>query len=276
MRNLREYHKPDTLDDALRLLTRDDVRAVPLAGGTELVATTPPDVDAVVDLGELPLTEITQDVDGLRLGGLVRLSALAESPEVQAFADGVVADVARATATSLLRNQATLAGSLLTRLPRSEFVPVLLVLDADVTLQRAEGPEAMPLVMLYDNLYEHTRQAVITEVRLPTLPDGARIRRHRVARSPADQPILSVTALTRVADGTFAEVRIAAAGIGPHPRRLTAVEDELLGVATTAEDVTSAVEPLVDQLALPDDSLASAEYRRSTLPVLVRRAVLGT
>lgn len=275
MQNLREYHKPDTLEDALHLLARDDVRTVPLAGGTQLVATPRADVDAVVDLGALSLDGIELSDDGLRLGGLVRLSALGTSEEVRGFAGGVIAEAAQIAATSLLRNQGTLAGTLLTRLPRSEVPPVLLALDAEVTLQRADGAEVLPLVMLYDDLRRHTQRAVIIEVRVPALPAGARIHRHRVARTPADQPTLTVTALTRVAEGRFTEVRIAAAGIGRRPRRLSAVEDVLFDTPAKPEAVTEAVVPLVDEFALPDDPLASADYRRAVLPVLIRRAMLG-
>jgi CO/xanthine dehydrogenase FAD-binding subunit len=38
MRNLREYHRPETLDEALHLLGREDARALPLAGGAQLTA----------------------------------------------------------------------------------------------------------------------------------------------------------------------------------------------------------------------------------------------
>lgn len=275
MQNLREYHRPETLEDALRLLSRDTARVIPLAGGTELVAVPPPDIDAVVDLNDLALDDISVEGDELVLGGLVRLTTLVESEEVRAFAGSALTDAARVAATSLLRNQGTLAGTLLTRLARSELPPVLLVLDAEVTLQHADGAEVMPLVMLYDDLERHTGGRIITDVRVPAPPAGARIHRQRVARTPADQPILAVTALTRVADAKFIEVRIAASGIGPHPRRLSAIESALLGTDTDTNAVLETVAPLVNELALPDDPLASAEYRRGVLPVLIRRVLLG-
>ncbi|HTP09512.1 MAG TPA: molybdopterin dehydrogenase, partial [Anaerolineae bacterium] len=58
LRELAEYHKPTTLDEALRLLRRTSVRTVPLAGGTSLVPSAARDVQAVVDLSALDLSYI--------------------------------------------------------------------------------------------------------------------------------------------------------------------------------------------------------------------------
>jgi len=59
MLDVKEYHRPHELADALRLLQRQDVRTVPLAGGTGLVGRGGPGVEAVVDLLELGLDYIT-------------------------------------------------------------------------------------------------------------------------------------------------------------------------------------------------------------------------
>ena len=58
LRELTEYHKPITLDEALKLLRRTRVKTVPLAGGTSLIPEAAPDVQAVVDLNALDLSFI--------------------------------------------------------------------------------------------------------------------------------------------------------------------------------------------------------------------------
>jgi CO/xanthine dehydrogenase FAD-binding subunit len=54
--NLKEVHHPVKLEEALSLLQRADVRTLPLAGGTALVGSDDPDVEAVVDLAGLGLS----------------------------------------------------------------------------------------------------------------------------------------------------------------------------------------------------------------------------
>src|SRR5690606_41271983 len=76
--NLREYHRPRDLDEALRLLQRPEIRTVPLAGGTDLVGQRNPDVEAVVDLSELGL-DTTHTEDGVpRLGAMARLATIVQ------------------------------------------------------------------------------------------------------------------------------------------------------------------------------------------------------
>jgi CO/xanthine dehydrogenase FAD-binding subunit len=273
MRNLREYHRPETLGEALSLLGRTHARTLPLAGGTQLMAEDSPDVEAVVDLEYLKLSYIESDDEGLRIGATTSLAELVDSPVVRVFADGILAEAARLAAGSLLRNQGRLAGALLARIENGDLPTVLLALDAEVLILRSEGSTRLPLAALYENL--DIRGAVLTEARVPVPPAGARIRSFRVARSPADQAILTVAALTRQAKGVLAEYRVAAAGVGPRPKRLLKLESALAAVEPATEIFRATVAREVGKLELPGDLLASAEYRRAVLPVLVRRAVTG-
>ena len=82
LRELTEYHKPATLDEALKLLRRTRLKTVPLAGGTSLVPEAARDVQAVVDLNALDLSfiktsEVSGDLRGLEIGATTKLQALA-------------------------------------------------------------------------------------------------------------------------------------------------------------------------------------------------------
>ncbi len=275
MPNIRAYERPTSLEDALRRL-HEDPRAVPLAGGTALVAYgVPAEETALVDISELPLDDIEAHEDRLVLGALASLETLARHEAVRAFAGGVLAQAAHAEATSLLRQQGRLAGALLVNLAHSELVPALLALDARVTVQHLEGPRVLPLADFYADVAAALGRGLIVRVDVPAPPPGAVARRQRVARAPRDRAILSVACVARVADGRVDLVRLAASGVGEVPRRLAEVERALRGVPATPEAVQAAAATAVATLSLPDDHRASAEYRRGVLPVLIRRGVLG-
>lgn len=275
MPNIRAYERPTSLEDALRRL-HEDPRAVPLAGGTALVAYgVPAEETALVDISELPLDDIEAHEDRLVLGALASLETLARHEAVRAFAGGVLAQAAHAEATSLLRQQGRLAGALLVNLAHSELVPALLALDARVTVQHLEGPRVLPLADFYADVAAALGRGLIVRVDVPAPPPGAVARCQRVARAPRDRAILSVACVARVADGRVDLVRLAASGVGEVPRRLAEVERALRGVPATPEAVQAAAATAVATLSLPDDHRASAEYRRGVLPVLIRRGVLG-
>jgi CO/xanthine dehydrogenase FAD-binding subunit len=275
MRNLREYCRPQTIEEALRLLTREGVRSAVLSGGTRLAAESRDDVESVIDLGGLPLAYIQSDNSGLRLGGLTRLQEMIDSPAVARFANGALTDAARLTSTRLLRNQGTLAGTLLAREVNSELAAPLLVLEAEVLIQRLEGSTTLPLADLYEDLDASIEGAIITEAFVPAPQPEARLHRCRVARTPSDRAILTVAALTSAIEGVIKEARLAAAGIGLHPRRLREIESKLKGRRARADDISAVLSRAAARIELPQDHIASADYRRSTLQVLIQRAILG-
>jgi carbon-monoxide dehydrogenase medium subunit len=68
---------------------------------------------------------------------------------------------------------------------------------------------------------------------------------------------------------TAESVLVAACGVGPRAVRLQSVERALADPASVADAASAALDDLDPQ----DDALASAWYRRSVLPTLVRRAL---
>lgn len=275
MRNLREYHRPETIEHALKLLSREGLHAAPIGGGTQLAAQSFGGLEAAIDLSALPLAYIGTDGTALRIGALTRLEELSKAPALRAFAGGLVAEAARLTCTSLLRNQGTVAGTILSGTANSELASALLVLDAEVQLQTFEGPIARHISHLLENP-ETCKRAILIEVRIPEPPFGSRINRERIARTPGDRAILSVTAVAQVVGGSIVECRIAVAGAGLRPMRLRNVETVLAGAAARADIIDSVLRKEVALLEMPDSTLASTEYRRAMLPVLISRAVLGS
>ncbi len=270
-----EYFRPKTLEQALQLLARQGVRSIPIAGGTQVVAEARSDVEALIDLAALPLDYIRADRDGIRLGSMTRLHAISDSPELRAFAGGALPKTALQSGSGLLRNQGTLGGAVLTPGAAGELGAALLVLDAEVLIQRHQILTALPLAALYEEIAASMNGAILTEVRVRAPARDACFDCQRVSRSPAGPPILAVAALTRIHRETIIACRIAVAGAGPRPRRLLDLEVLLSGLPAAREPVSSAAARASESLDLRDDTLASAEYRRSIFPVLVRRAVLG-
>ena len=70
-----EYHRPETLQDALALLARSEPVTLPLAGGTALDHSSAQQL-VVVDLQALKLDAIRSRRNFLDLGAMVKLQSL--------------------------------------------------------------------------------------------------------------------------------------------------------------------------------------------------------
>ncbi len=267
MLNLREIYKPTTIEDALKMLQQPGT--VPLAGGTALVAERRREVQAVVDLSKLGLAYIREHNGQVAIGATTTLAEFADSPMLRALSNGVAEQAAHKSAASVLRNQATLAGTLITE-PNGVLAVALLALDAQVTVVRQETKTVALADFL--SMREHLlMMALLTEIAVPMTNPRASLQ--TVARTPSDKPIVSVCAAARVENGAAHNVRIALGGVGQVAVRANGAEKALEGQALSGQLVEAAAQQAAEGLSPVGDFRGSIEYRREMAVVLTRRAV---
>lgn len=244
MLKINAYHRPQTVDEALRLLTRPNVSSVVIAGGTYLTPRLPEDADAVVDLQALGLTGISAGAGRASLGAMTTLQAVVDHPDLPPL----LRDAARREGPNTFRQAGTVGGAIAAPSQESEFVAALLVLEAQVTVQNLAGSQTIALSELLADMPTALGGGIITTVSLTT---GGATAAERVARTPADTPI--VAALAR--RDTAGSIRLALVGVAATPILVDPVTD-----------VKAAVNP-------PADFRGSTEYRRQMAATLAKRVI---
>ena len=122
---ITHYHRPQTLDEALKLLSQPNT--IPLGGGTRIAQGTPDPVQAV-DLQRLGLEPLTKHGNELRLGAMLTLQTLLDSDDCPEALQRAL----KLEAPLNLRNTATVAGTLVACDGRSPFVTALMAMDAAI------------------------------------------------------------------------------------------------------------------------------------------------
>jgi carbon-monoxide dehydrogenase medium subunit len=271
MLNLREIHKPKTIDEAIRLLKQPNT--VALAGGTGLMARkrNSARVHAVVDLNGLGLAYI-RDLDGaIEIGATTTLAEVTTSPILRGAANGVVAEAAQRSAASLLRNQATVAGTCIAE-PDGILAVALLALDTQVACVGAE----MESVALSDflTMRDHFLMCgIVTHISIPSdsLSRGSAI--DIVARTPRDNPIVSVCAALAIENQSVRVAAIALGGVGEVAARARGAEQGLVNTALDGASIERAAKAAAEGIDPPTDYRGSAEYRRAMARVLTARVL---
>ncbi len=250
-----EYHRPETLEEALQLLSRTEPPTFPLGGGTVLNQPSKQEF-AVVDLQALGLNQINSQGKVLEIGAAVRLQALLErSDALPALAQAI-----RHEAGYNLRNMATVAGTLVASDGRSPFATVMMALDAQLTLLGApDGAEPQPVISGLGNVLplrpEALVQRLITTVAIPL---NVQLAYEYVARTPADLPVVCVA----VAQWPAGRTRVVLGGFGASP--LLAMDGpQPEGAETAAREA----------FRQAGDQWASAEYRSEIAAVLTGRCL---
>jgi CO/xanthine dehydrogenase FAD-binding subunit len=264
---ITSYLRPATLEEALALLGD---RAIAVAGGTDVIRHPHVGVDTLVDLGALPLRYIRQD-RGFALGATATLTDMLEHPGLAAHLDGVIAVMLQGVGSPLLRNIATIGGHL-ARGRYSDIVPVLLALDATVTL--FDGIEhTLPLAAYYAE-GRHRSRSLITEVGLPAAGADTAAAFLKFTRVAYDFALLNCAVRVRLGrKGKVAECRVAVGEIPALAAPVAAAADHLLDGPLDDERIGMAAAIAAEEIPAQDDQRASADYRRALCRVGVRRCL---
>jgi CO/xanthine dehydrogenase FAD-binding subunit len=242
-----EYHRPETLEEALKLLGRKTPRTVPLGGGTVLSAPSEEGV-AVVDLQALGLNQVEKQGNTLRIGAAATLQILLDTEGIpEALAKAI-----RHEAAYNLRQSASVAGALVASDGRSPFAVAMLALDAQLTWQPGDMVQGLGD---YLPLRGEAPGLLVTHISIPL---NARLAYEYVARTPADLPIVAVA----VAQWPGGRTRMALGGWG-----------KAVFMALDGQDATGMPIAAENAALNAGDEWASAEYRMDVAKTLSARAL---
>jgi CO/xanthine dehydrogenase FAD-binding subunit len=242
-----EYLRPNSVDEAVRLLSEAEKVRRPLGGGTSLSRQQAGNFD-VVDLQTAGLDDIDEGAQGV-VGSMVRLDTLMAQPMVHAEIKRAI----QIDASENIRNMATLGGWLVSSDGRSIVTTSLLALDANLTW--APGNVQVRLGDWLPVRAQNQPGLLLTEVAWQT---ASQLAFEYVARSPKDRPVM-VVAVARWGSG---RTRVALGGYGQAP--IIAMD----GMGSTGVDIASR-----DACFEAEDQWASAQYRREVAAKLALRCV---
>lgn len=272
MRNLEQYLRPGSPEEAVDLKRQYGHAAVYLGGGTDLLVHKPDEARVAIDIRRAGMGEAEIRSGAAFIGGGALLRTVERA--LSEVAGGMLAAAVRDTAPWLIRNAATLAGNIANASPAADSVPALLALDARLQLLGEYEEE----VAAEDVLVGPHRTTLDDRlIRAIVIPPEACERagvffKHSRSKSDIAQVNLALTG--RRENGRLHDVRIAVGAVAPTAIRVRAAErlaegqeiDEALA-RRVEEAVTESVRPI-------SDWRASADYRRRISGVLARRALL--
>jgi CO/xanthine dehydrogenase FAD-binding subunit len=240
---ITNYHRPQTLEEALTLLTQPNT--VPLGGGTLLSHPTSDSV-SVVDLQHLSLDTLRVKGNDLEIGATCTLQSLLESEHCPEALKAAI----KLEAPINVRNAATVAGTLVACDGRSPFATALLAMDAKISVVS----EQSSVISLGEFLPLRPR-GLITSI---TIPLNTKFAFEFVSRTPADKPIICA-ALTQWSSG---RTRLTLGGYGKSPM-LAMDGPESEGIESAARNACHEA----------NDEWASAEYRMDVAATLAGRCL---
>jgi CO/xanthine dehydrogenase FAD-binding subunit len=177
---IQSYYRPKSIQEALEYLKKP--ASVPIGGGSSF-HNLENDALAIVDLQSLGLNKIVHTQQMIQIGATTKLQELADSTIV----DAGLQLAASKEKNSNLRNQSTVAGTLVCSNGRSSLTAALLAADAKLVIEPGHR-----MISMSDWLPERkSSSGIITEIQIPSV---AMIDYSFVGRTPEDIPLILLAA----------------------------------------------------------------------------------
>lgn len=275
-----EYMKPKSLGEALNSMEKWGKRAKLIAGGTNLIPnvrskTLSPEL--IIDLSSLEnLAYIKHGNGTVSIGALTTISELASSTLIRKSCP-VLFSAANQLGNPLTRNRATIGGNLADASPAADMAPPLMALEATIHTERTkEKARQIPLDMFFRGPNqtvlgddEIIREITFTEPKKQA--KGSYIKlglRNSMAIS-----VVSVAVMLEMEKTMCRKARVALGAVAPKPIRAHRVEALLEGREIDVDLINECSEFLTEEISPISDIRATAEYRKLTTSVLLKRAV---
>jgi len=273
-----EYHRPSSLAEACELLHQLGDAAIPLAGGTDVVvdlrrgAKAPRHLVSLADLQ--PLRAISLDGDKLRVGALVTPAQLQASEEVLSARPELL-DATGVFGTPQVRNRATVGGNLCTAASCADLAPILLVLDARVTVATPTGSLEVPLEAFFGDHRSTVLEPghLVSEVTLPaTTPGEGAAYEAFGLRATNSITVAGAAAYLRMEEGLCTGARLALGAVAPTAFLVESVKESLVGTGAGDSEMER-VGRFASAAATPlSDVRGSEAHRRELVEKLTVRA----
>lgn len=272
------YAAPNSVSEAIRLLTNEPGLSQILAGGTDILVqlkagSAAPDL--LVDIKHIDgIYDITPENGGYRIGAAVSGAALGEHAGVKAMWPGVV-EAFELIGSTQVQGRATMAGNLCNASPAADSVPAMIAASAVARIHGPNGERDCPVqkIPLSPGRNSLAKGEFVTSILLPARPKNAADAYLRfIPRTEMDIAVVSAgVSLVLDGDGVCTDARVAIGAVAATVLQVEAAADCLIG--TQLDDAAlEAMGKACSAAATPiSDKRGTVEFRKDVVAVLAKR-----
>jgi carbon-monoxide dehydrogenase medium subunit len=273
------YAQPQTLEDALSLLSCDDKEVRAIAGGQSLMPMmnfrlAAPEV--LVDLNKLDEISFVRDAGGaIEIGAMTRFAEL-EASELIAAELPLIAMALPYIAHPAIRNRGTIGGSVALADPAAEMPAILLALDAHIHAISQAGGREIAAADFFRGPYDTALCAseIVQMISFPKSGPSSKYGFYELARRHGDYAMAGAAVALSNAE-PVKNSRIALFGAFDRALRATSAEAAIDGRSLSdAAALQNAIRKL-DELDFVGDLNAGIDTKRHLAKVTLRRALEG-
>ena len=282
--NAFDYAAPQSVEEAVSLLSADGDGVGILAGGTDVIAQLKEGrrkLKLLLDIKKIPETgELSFDPEvGLRLGASVPCCLIYEHEAVQTHYPALV-DSTSLIGAIQIQSRASVGGNLCNASPAADTIPTLIALEAVCQIAGPSGIRELPVEDFCtgpgQNALEPGEFLVALLFPPPRLYSGAFFNRF-IPRNEMDIAVTNAAASVVLNDEktAFVAARVAVGAVAPTPLLVQEAGAALAGQAVSELAIEAAAQAARSAARPISDMRGTVEQRIHLAGVLTRRAIQG-
>lgn len=274
-----DYVAPDSLEQVIELLAVSNIDSKIIAGGQSLLPTMAfrlAQPDRLVDLRKIKeLAGIEVSDKHVFIGSMTRFRDILSNSELDS-ALPILKDALSYVAHYQIRNMSTAGGSLAQADPSAELPGIVVACDAKIAVLGKKGAREIEsedffLGPMTTSLRD---DEVITHIIFPRWEPQRKWAFQEFSKRRGDFAMAGVALHFMLdTDNTARDVHLAVIGVAERPERLDAVEQHIEGQVLDEAFIESIGEFTQEVVEAYSDQHASADYRKSLVGVLTKRAI---
>lgn len=271
------YHAPDSVQDAVALLTENDGCHI-LAGGTDLLVQMRGGMkkpQCIIDIKGIPgIGDVTLG-DGLNLGAAAACQSITERDDVEAIYPGLV-EATDLIGSTQVQGRASVGGNLCNSSPAADTSCSLIVNGAVCNIAGPKGERQVSAESFNtgpgQNCLNKGEILISFSIPAPSARTSDAYLRF-IPRTEMDIAVVgAAVSLTLDGDGICTAARVAIAAVAPTVLVVSEAADALIGTKVDAAALEAAAAAASAAAKPISDKRGTADYRRTVVGVMTKRA----
>ena len=274
------YFRPQSIKEAISILSDHGPTAKILAGGTDVIVQArerTKEISAFVDIKKIPevMGVGIEGHRGLTIGAATPMYQIYEHSGVQNEYPAII-DSANLIGGKAIQGRASFGGNLCNSGPAADTIPTQIVLGGVANIIGPNGEKKIPIEDFCtapgQNVLEHNEIVTSIHFKKPAPYSGARFLRF-IPRNEMDIAVVNVASQVQMDDDKIESSRVAIGACAPTPLLLNEISQYIDGKEFSEELLNEAAD-LFDQLITPiEDMRGTPEHRVDLAKTLFKRTM---
>lgn len=274
-----DYRTPQSIDEAISILSTADKPARVMAGGTDLIIQLKGLVNAphiVVDIKKIPeMNSLIIGKNELVIGPSVSCAELTAREDVKKIFPGLI-ESAYLIGSTQVQGRASVGGNLCNSSPAADTIPALIVVGASCTIVGPKGTREVAVEDFVTGVGQNCmgKDEILTAIKVKQPDAGTADAYLRlIPRTEMDIAVAGAgVSITLAKDGTCTHARVAIGAVAPTALLVPAAAEALIGTKLGDSDLKAAADAASAAASPISDRRGTAEYRTQVVGVLTKRA----